>query len=208
MAELPQGAEGVVGRGDRRPPLAGTDRIVGAALGISGSCDRQGLAAVATSNQLALPGLGDGNLAADACVNCVGFSVPPRRSARDGASGENSMLTPAARGRQRVRSSAMSGDRWRINRDAIASRDAYDSNTTLWTRTRRVGNRATGFRGCEDRRRGPHSPVARAAARIARRDCGAAAGPRIRAVDAVSGSACDVLARPTAAYVDVARRRH
>src|SRR5438874_1858828 len=100
----------------------------------------------------------------------------------------------------------MPGDRRRMNRDAIASRDAYDSNTSLWTRTRRVGNRAAGFRGCEDRRFGPRSPVAAAAARIARRDCGAAAGPRIRVVDAVSGSARDVLARPTAAYVDVAGR--
>jgi len=64
MVGTPSGAEGVVGRGDRLPPTAGTDRIVGAALGISGSCDCQGLSAVATSNQLAFLGLADGNLAA------------------------------------------------------------------------------------------------------------------------------------------------
>jgi len=43
----PSGAEGVVGRGDRLPPLAGTERIVRAALGISGSVDRHGVLAAA-----------------------------------------------------------------------------------------------------------------------------------------------------------------
>ena len=56
MAELPQMprvfSEGAIGCRSER----GTDRIVRAALGISGSCDRHGVVAVATLNQLALPG--------------------------------------------------------------------------------------------------------------------------------------------------------
>jgi len=61
----PSGAEGVVGRGDRLPPLAGTDRNVRAALGISGSCDRQGLSAVANLESARSSGLARGNLAAE-----------------------------------------------------------------------------------------------------------------------------------------------
>jgi hypothetical protein len=59
----PSIAEGVVGRGDWLPPLAGTDRIVGTALGVSASCDRQGLSAVATSKSPRASGLAHGNLA-------------------------------------------------------------------------------------------------------------------------------------------------
>ena len=98
MAELPQVPRVLSGRGDRLPPSAGTDRIVRAALGISGSVDRQGLSAVANLKSARSSGLARGSLAADERVNCAGYSVPPRRSARDGASGENSMLTPAAHG--------------------------------------------------------------------------------------------------------------
>jgi hypothetical protein len=68
----PSGAEGVVGRGDRLPPLAGADRIVGAALGISGSCDSHGVVAVATSRSARSSGLTRGSLAADERVNCAG----------------------------------------------------------------------------------------------------------------------------------------
>lgn len=42
-------------------------------------------------------------------VNCFG-SVPPRRSTQDGASGEESMLTPVTPGRQRHRQAANHGD--------------------------------------------------------------------------------------------------
>lgn len=97
MVELPQVprvlSEGAIGCRYWR-----ADRFVRGALGISGSCDRQGLSAVATSNQRALPGWPVESLAADERLNCSGYSVPPRRSARDGASDENSMLTPAAHG--------------------------------------------------------------------------------------------------------------
>ena len=46
---------------------------------------------MATSNQLALPGWPVKIWRLNECVNWFG-SVPPRRSAQDGASGEESML--------------------------------------------------------------------------------------------------------------------
>jgi hypothetical protein len=56
----PSGAEGVVGKGDRLPLLAGADRFVRAALGISGSCDRQGISAVANLESARSSGLARG----------------------------------------------------------------------------------------------------------------------------------------------------
>jgi len=52
--------------------MNGTDRIVRAALGISGSCDRQDLSAVANLESARSSGLARGSLAADERVNCAG----------------------------------------------------------------------------------------------------------------------------------------
>jgi hypothetical protein len=72
MVELPQVPRVLWERGDRLPPSTGADRIVGAALGISGSCDRQGLSAVANLESARSSGLALGSLAADERVNCAG----------------------------------------------------------------------------------------------------------------------------------------
>jgi len=98
---------------DRLPLLAGADRFVRAALGISGSVDRQGLSAVANLESARSSGLARGSLAADESLNCAGYSVPPRRSARDGASDENSMLPLENRGVNGSLGLATSGNSWR-----------------------------------------------------------------------------------------------
>jgi len=72
MVELPQVprvlSEGAIGCRLER----GTDRIVRAALGISGSCDRHGVVAVANLESARSSGLARGSLAADESLNCAG----------------------------------------------------------------------------------------------------------------------------------------
>ena len=65
---------------------------------------------MATSNQLALPDWPVEIWRLNECVNCSGYSVPPRRSAQDGASGEESMLPLETRGVNGSRSLATQGD--------------------------------------------------------------------------------------------------
>ena len=78
MAEFPQAPRVLSAGADRLPLLAGADRFVRAALGISGSVDRQGLSAVANLESARSCGLARGSLAADECVNCAAYGVPPR----------------------------------------------------------------------------------------------------------------------------------
>ena len=82
-----------------------------AALGFSGSPDRQGfkpwqprISSRFRTEPVEIRRLNES-------VNCL-VSVPPRRSAQDGASGEESMLTPDTHGRQRHGQVANHGDAW------------------------------------------------------------------------------------------------
>jgi hypothetical protein len=87
----------------------------GAALGFSGPCDRRGLKPRHLESARAAGSAG-GNLAAEQVANCFVGNVPPRRSAQDGASGEESMLALDTPGRQRHRrvkkAVATHGDWW------------------------------------------------------------------------------------------------
>ena len=110
MAELPQVprvlSEGAIGCRHRRGPTASSEPPSESAAHVTARAFQPWQ----TSNQLALPGwpVEVGRL--NECVNCAGFSVPPRRSARDGASGEDSMLTLETGPRQIYQRMAMDGD--------------------------------------------------------------------------------------------------
>ena len=72
----------------------------------------------ATSNQLALPDWPVEIWRLNKSETAWFGSVPPRRSAQDGASGEESMLTPDTHRRQCHRQAANHGDSWRTRRCA------------------------------------------------------------------------------------------
>lgn len=113
IGNLSKLSRGVVGE----DVLRGAMRVAGRVVRSRPRVQRLFLTAMALSRgyleSARATGFTGGNLAAEQ-VETVSFgSVPPRRSAQDGASGEESMLPPVTYGRQRHRRTATDGDSWR-----------------------------------------------------------------------------------------------